>query len=632
MNMKKRLYISLLALVAAVAAFAEIPQGAVIYLDVTQHWCCKNSYYIYLSRDGKSYKMTPVTGNDGVYQYTATTSTQDNIRFCYSDSETAATVTGQVGTHTEDANGWSKSKPYCVIDTENGREFHWAAAPSATGATALQSADCNLVYNCADGTYMAELALRFDGAPCGVRISSSILEKDKLVKTPHSPYEYTVTGLNLQQGDEVAFTVGLYGDVACTLLLEEKQIKAVASAPECEKTTSLTVCMGDELQLTSAVDAEVYAWEVQQVPVDGETARTLALPTDKQQTYHVTVTAYKTVVNAERNLMLGGDFEDNVGFTSDYAYVSNEHNYYTAHPETSNLYTLTDDANWFWQNYEPVTPHGGNLFGLFDAGKSGYAWKAETECASDHTKDNPNLVILKDSIYYFSYWAAHPNGASESDSPARLQFVISYDGTEENLGEPYLLPIDDNEWHQQTITWKSPVNSANVMIGVKDLNSNAGTGNDFCLDDIMFQTVSYSESRVAFTDHYIITVEDCNEPQCDLNVYRKWNDFLFVDNSEKRYTSYQWYCNGQLVEGATGQYFRMESEPAPDDEFWVVVNGEVESCHTTFADAEPSAAVYPADNTRMEVVRRMYEVSTNFRLIVVTYSDGSVEAEKQVVF
>ncbi|MCM1034701.1 MAG: hypothetical protein NC038_03710 [Paludibacter sp.] len=631
--MKKRIYTLLILTVVAVATvFADIPKGAVIYLDVTQHWCCKKSYYIYLSRDNKSYKMAPVEGNDGVYQFTTTSSTQDNIRFCYSESETAATIQGQISTHTEDATGWSKSKPYCIIDAENGRTYHWAASPSSMGATALTDAHATLVYDCAEGNYTAQLTISFDGAPCGLRISSALLEKDKVVKTPHSPYEYKVTNLNMQQEEQVSFTVCLYSDAACTLLLEEKTLVVTAPEAICEKQTALTVCVGDELVLASELEAEVYAWTAANVVSDDATGRTLIFPTDKEGTFEVEVTAYKTVVNAERNLMLGGDFEDNVGFTSDYAYVANENNYYAAHPETSNLYTLTDDANWFWQSYAPITPHSGNYFGLFDAGKSGYAWKAETECATDHTKDNPNLIIMKDSIYYFSYWAAHPNETSQSDSPAELQFVIAYDGVEENLGNPYLLPTDDNEWHQQVVTWKAPATSVNVMIGVKDLNPNSGTGNDFCLDDIMFQTVSYSESRVAFTNRFLITVEDCSEPDCTLEVYRKWNDFLFVDNSEGLYSSYQWYCNGQAVAGATGQYYRMPESPAATDEFWVVVNGDTESCHTTFKQAEASAQIYPAETPQVEVARRLYPVSTNFYLIITTYDDGTVKAEKRVIF
>ena len=43
-------------------------------------------------------------------------------------------------------------------------------------------------------------------------------------------------------------------------------------------------------------------------------------------------------------------------------------------------------------------------------------------------------------------------------------------------------------------------------------------------------------------------------------VYTKWNDFLFVDNGEGggkgKFVSYQWYKNGNKIDGATDQWYR----------------------------------------------------------------------------
>lgn len=37
-------------------------------------------------------------------------------------------------------------------------------------------------------------------------------------------------------------------------------------------------------------------------------------------------------------------------------------------------------------------------------------------------------------------------------------------------------------------------------------------------------------------------------------MYRKWEDVLFIDNSSKRFISYQWFDNGQEIAGGTDQY------------------------------------------------------------------------------
>lgn len=623
----------------AAASAGDIPKSTTIYLDVTQHWCCHKAYYIYFSgsRTGQpsgSYKMSPVAGIDGVYQYTTTSQdrTQDNIRFCYSNSETEAYYTNQLSNHTEDARWSSSSKPYYVIDSENGQTGHWAAQPSVSGTSALTDVLATLSYNCADNLYNAELLIRFDGAPCGLKITSSHMADAKQVKTPQSPWSYTLTGLAVAEGDPFSITVGLYSDVACTALVEEKTYNLTAPAPVCEKTTSITLCQGEELQLSSSVNAEFYRWTTGTDTIESEVMRSYISTPEQAGTYRYSVTAYKTVVNAAENLMVSGGFENVDAFSSDYVYVGIDPNeYYDSHAEASNLWALSHDASYFSHYYEPVLPHSGSWFGLFDAGKSGYAWKATS-------LDNPDLVIFQDSIYYFSYWAANPN--ADNVSPAKLKFVLGYtlDGvtTEVDLGEPYTLP-DDNEWHQQTVVWRSPVDCADVYIGLYDLNDE-WKGNDFCLDDIMFQTVSYAVSRVAFTDNFEVTVNDCSvtppEP-CTVQIYRKWNDFLFVDNKEGNYHSFQWYKNGEPIQGATGQYYRADPVPSPSDEFYVVLNnesGDVESCHTTFDAASPSAVLYPATNVRTLVASRLYPISTHINLLVKTYSDGSVEAEKQLVY
>lgn len=637
----RRLSIIFILFAACLASFAEIPAGKTIYLDVTQHWCCQASYYVYLSRTGQSYLMTPVPGNDGVYQFTTIASTQENFRFCYTATPAAgATVSGQQSPHTEDINNgnhytgkWSDSTPYFIMDAEDGKKGHWAAAPSVSGTSAITSADAQFVYDCAQEEYSLELQLIFSGAPCGLKLSGPLFPEGKIVKRPASPYELSLSEISGVPGDSYTLTIAIYSDVACSNQIESRDFTLVLPDKDCAKTIPVNLCVGDEdVTLSSSVNVDVYLWS------NNETERSIVVSPTKPGTTTYSVTAYKTVVTPEKNLMLGGDFESNDGFTADYSYAgtftkTSNGDYYDKSSLKSNLYALVKNANGFWRDFESVSAHGGSYFGLFDAGKSGYAWKAETNCASDHSKDNPNLILLKDSVYLFSYWAANPNNASQNNSPAILQFVIEY--TDQNgtpgkvdLGEPFTLP-NDNEWHQQQVTWKSPVTSANVLIGVYDKNNNSGVGNDFCLDDIMFQTVSFSSSLVAYTDHFIVSVTNCD---CDLIVYRKWNDFLFVDNSDSLYTSYQWYLNGQPIEGATGQYYCMPSAPSSTDEFYVVANGSIESCHTTFADASPSAAVYPATSAKAPVATRSYIVSDHFAILVTLFDDGSVETQKQVIY
>lgn len=384
-----------------------------------------------------------------------------------------------------------------------------------------------------------------------------------------------------------------------------------------------SVCIGSQQVLTATVAGDAYMWTKDGQPLDFDT-RTIIINADETATYVCSI-AEKTV-SALHNLMANGDFEANppVGFTSDYQYAGwNPSQYYATHGGASNLYTITQDASYFWKDFYPVRPHGGNYFALFDAGKSGYAWKAETS-------NNPQLILEKDSAYLFSYWAAYPN-KSPNNSPARLQFVIickdpAGQTHTYNLGAPHTLgnisPL--NAWELQEITWIAPVSSAEVTIGVYDQNQSEG-GNDFCLDDIMFQKTTMVDNVVIHECVFIIEPHDCTPPcpavqtdeqsvlLCDTllpylwegytftqpdtmqwieysprgcdsilhirvldtlhcerplppspvcydnMLYAKWEDVLFCDNAADMFVSYQWYCNGAPLTGENKQFLYFPS-------------------------------------------------------------------------
>lgn len=87
----------------------------------------------------------------------------------------------------------------------------------------------------------------------------------------------------------------------------------------------------------------------------------------------------------------------------------------------------------------------------------------------------------------------------------------------------------------------------------------------------------------------VIHCERPEEPQCEEVVFRKWNDVLVVDNHEDRYASYQWYKNGQKVQGATLQHYYVEGEVLLNDgnRYYCVIvckdGSVVTSCEHEFA-------------------------------------------------
>lgn len=626
--MKKILFLMLAGLMSLTAS-ADIPSGKTIYLDCTQHWCCAGSYFVYLSRDNTSHLMTPVQGQPGVYSYTTTSSTQDNLRFCSTSATYTSDQSGQKSPHTEDVKGWSAAKPYYVIDSEDGKTGHWSATPNQLGESGIVKAAAEAgPTNCVDSLYEVVIRVELSGKPCMLELSGADLKDPVKRSAPEAEFVYYLSNMHDADTDaEHTFVVRIYADAAGTELIEERTLTYTAPEYACVREHRVSLCLGDEAQVSSSFEGQLYDWST------GDSTKTITVYGDRVGVDTVEVNTFNTVLTLEQNLMANGGFEEGTnGFSSDYHAVSYTGIDYYESPSgiKSNIFVITANTNRFWRDYAVITPHSGNYLALFDAGTSGYAWKTTTAM-------NPALILTAGHDYIFSYWAAYPNG-ERNQSPAVLQFVIEYTDDQgvphtENLGTPYQMGQETNmnAWVQKFHIFHSDYNSQNVMIGVYDSNT-ASLGNDFCLDDIVFQEVSEQVLQRVFTDRFIITTrKNCvceGEP-----LYRKWDDVLFVDNKDSLYVSYQWYLDSVAIEGATRQYYRMpKGETGMYHVEMVTTAGDtVHTCPQDFFSAEESAAIYPGKTSKRIVEKRWIVISPNFRVEQVLYDDNTTECFKHLV-
>ncbi len=367
----------------------------------------------------------------------------------------------------------------------------------------------------------------------------------------------------------------------------------------------LTLCLDSTLSLCSPAidDTLFYTWST-----GAQSACITITGTTVGEATYTCEARTKTFLTTD-NLMSNGDFENYTdyhsqptGYTSDYEYLPFDP-YGTDlydKPEyqgKSGVYLLSNNAKHTWRDYANVSPHSGNFFAMFDAAHSGYAWKAGTP-------ENPGMQIMEGGLYVFSYWAADLNEASQRSHPAQLQFTIRYkmpDGTmqKEFLGEVLTLG-KDNQWHFSQTYWTSPVSSDSIEIGVEDLNSYYGVGNDFGLDDIIFQMVTLEGSKQVATDTFHVTTQDCSP--CQNIVYRKWNDVLFVDNTGEQFVSYQWYSDSVAISGATQQFYQLSDTVTPHIYYVeaTMPNGRVRtSCAQLFDQFQPSAPQNPANSNKL---------------------------------
>lgn len=287
-----------------------------------------------------------------------------------------------------------------------------------------------------------------------------------------------------------------------------------------QTTHTETPCFDEQVTLTSTYNpsqnADVdYRWF--RINSPGDTVpmqwsdKSLPITATRQETYYCEVLT--PAISTANNLMKNGDFETvppgvhdgSTGpnppyFISTYRFAG----WHVIQPgDYENRFVMTRDAQYYYSGFLSIKPHGGQWFALFDASTNGDAWRAET-------RDNPDLKVVAGEEYVFSYWVANPN---DNDNPtARLQFYITY--LDANNTIPIgndtldLKEIKNKGWVQQTTTWIAPYTSDNIAIAVRDLETSS-EGNDFCLDDIVFQATSTTQQTVVHTDTFYIDPKTC---------------------------------------------------------------------------------------------------------------------------
>lgn len=647
--MKKIYSLVLMSLVTVNLFAARIPVGSVVYLDVSQEWCCRATYAVCTNENGSNAArvMQKVADKEGVYSFTVPQKMatygglQDNFRFGYSDTRYTRDQGSWESFYTKQPSGnWSEDKPYYIVTDETGGGY-WAAQPVSSGVTELDSVVVSTPFSCIDSTYDVMVSVYFKGAPCSIKLTGDQWPSGYHTTSIRKPLVVQLKGIKEEEGTQHSVSVTLYRDKNSSDVIATETKNYVSPTLDCEEEYDLgDQCTNEELELSTEVEGEVYKWST------GETTQSITVtPVMGEQTY--TVEVYNPVLQPEQNLMANGDFESDppIGFTSDYKYVGwDPSGYYSDHGGESNLYAITKNAAIFWSDFASIKPHGGEYFALFDADQHGYAWKATTD-------NNPNLKIQKDSVYLFSYWAAYPN-KSKGNNPAILEFEIKYKDAEgvmheQKLGQQYKLGQEEelNAWYQQTVSWKAPCDANYVEIAVKDVNNTTEyIGNDFCLDDIMFQQASVRNMRLAFREIFHVNGIDCEtptppdppvDPECDDNWLRtKWNDVIFVDNSAGEFVRYQWLVNGEEIEGATEQFYQAPqsisgSEDLYQAKMWKADGTYILSCPKTFGEINRSNTEYPYRPAQVQA-RRVHIIGSHFRIIETIYEDGKVEAVKEV--
>lgn len=635
----KRILLSLLLLAGCGALFADVPAGTTIYLNTAQYGGGHSCYYVWLSRKNTGYLMTPVAGQTDVYSFVCTASTQDNIRFVYRDGSPncAPTVTSE-GTKltNDDVRMPNSTNTYYRITGPSWDGGTWEAPPAQPLDGQVTNVSAKITdIKCVDSTYVVTLTVALSGT-ANLKITGNLLANEKKIAKCGSNYETTVRVKWKEGATQHSVTVSAYSDDACTSLNNSQTINVLQPTLECEIVADEIEVCSDKAKgivLKAQTTGDSIQWYDEKGKELGHTQSIKVSPQVPGEVY--TAKVFESYINPDNNLMVNGDFESGYdSFESDYEPIKDKttkqpvlnptwiySNKYDNGSNYGKYYCITNDAYDLQQSgiFAHIAPHGGDEYLVVDASSAGYAWYTTTA-------QSPKLILKKGETYLFSYWVACPNtGAQLQDPHAVLQFMIELtlaDGTKKTapLTQTYTVGSQQpvNDWYYQEARWTSPYTSNDVKIAVKN-NTTSSAGNDFCLDDIIFQPVVGSSMKQSMVEHHPVVVKDCGVTcpdvkiilhdtvvcdtmmpikwrdrqydgpkvyrdtirskmnvdcdsliiidslvtvrcgNCEYIVYAKWDDVLFVNNGPTglngKAMTYAWYCDGKLIPDANAQSY-----------------------------------------------------------------------------
>jgi hypothetical protein len=143
--------------------------------------------------------------------------------------------------------------------------------------------------------------------------------------------------------------------------------------------------------------------------------------------------------------------------------------------------------------------------------------------------------------------------------------------------------------------------------------------------------------EIQWCDEFRIKV---NQADCKSGlVYRKWDDFMFVDNGKNggkgTFVAYQWYKDGHIISNATKQWIRTTlpeyggKNPSKQERYYVLITDDqgnsFYTCPKTFSEL-PQSAVEDPHKSAGAAVKRL----RNGQLLI-EYNGKSYNAQGQLI-
>ena len=311
--------------------------------------------------------------------------------------------------------------------------------------------------------------------------------------------------------------------------------------------TSGSYCPNENINLTSTIDASAlsYYWEGPNNFYSQVANPTISSPltTANAGTYTITATYVDPTAT---NLVANGDFETGTPAGNDltqYQYMPT-----SAHALESMNGThgsTAGEGNYAICNL-PHDVHSGYSTNPPESGNYQMVVNGST-VASDIVWGQTINNITSNTSYQFSYWEQ----SAVAGTPSKLKLYAN--------GSPavsvYTAPSTTNNWQQYTYTWNSG-SSTSVALTLQDAENSAG-GNDFAIDNIVFQRVSANSASVNVTvntTNAAASVTIAASPGSTVNAGTNVT-FTATALNAGHPPTYQWYNGSTAISGATSSTY-----------------------------------------------------------------------------
>jgi hypothetical protein len=282
------------------------------------------------------------------------------------------------------------------------------------------------------------------------------------------------------------------------------------------------------------------------------------------------------------NLVVNGDFETTgtqpVSFTSDYIYKDPS-------CTTCGTYGPLSDAGTYSISANTSDVH--TLFGSYkDHSTTGKQLIVNGATTANVKVWSQTVAVTPNSSYQFTYWVQSANPTDPA--PSQLQLIVN----NVSAGPTYTANATGGNWKQFLYNWNSGSNTSATLSLVN--KQTVGGGNDFGLDDIVFQQICTSSattnvSVIITPIPAVVTVTaSANPVSLGTSV-----TFTAAPTNGGLSPSYQWSVGGTAVTGATGTTYT-----------YVPANGDVVACTMTSNSACLTGSTSVSSSVTMTVTAR----------------------------